>query len=286
MIETKIGGIEFSTDAKTLDNPWVIAPFGPENAGKTRLALTGPSGVGWVPLEMKTYKTLEKDAQALGKAIFKPKNPEEFMVPMRQVMGLSAVEQQLWYKGHVNRILDWTYGLLEHPDVRIVCIDKFTSLCAFIEFKVNGTEDKVIKIDGKVYKPRAEFNQACQDFITSLAKYKKPVILNCADKDDYEVLYNDKPFRKTWEAYKYLGSHANCVVEMTKNRVWDEAKGKVSQQAWDKYGWKYKMNVRTCQTRPELEGIEGNPLLFDDDITLSNLVYNIDPDNYNPDEWT
>lgn len=276
-VQYKIGNsnVEFTSDTSNNVDPYIIGVFANEHCGKTRLALTGPSGVGCVITEMKSYVTLDKDSVELGKKIFKPKDPLSLIVNGRHVSGLKDdVERQRFYAAHVKKVEDTVFGLLEHKEVNLVMLDKFTHYCAWVEFAINGMSEKFIKVQGKLYQDKKEVIQHIIDFLNSLSQYGKPVLLLCAAKDDYEVLDSEKkPVRKTWDcgSFKFLGSHANITVELVDNKRWEAG------STDERKAWHWRMNVRRCQKNPGLEGLEGNPLLEDDMISLGNLISTVDP---------
>lgn len=288
MKETKIGGVEFTDSIGANTDPYIIGVFGEESVGKTRFALTGPEVVGCVPLEMKAYLTLDKDSQEFSKRIFKPKDPMSLIVGKRKVDAMKDdAERQKFYMEHVAKVKETTYQLLEHKEVRLVMIDKFTTYCVHTEYAINGFTPRFVKIGNMVRQSKAEVRQSIIDFVNSLSQFKKPVVLNCATKADYDVVdAKGEPMRNTWDcgAFYMLGSHANLVVELVTNPHWDLKRAGHSAEAESKYGWKYGLNVRRCQRRPELEGPEGNPLLRDDQITLPNLIQAVEPD-VNIDMW-
>lgn len=286
MRETKVGksNIEFTSDTSTngSTDPYIIGVFSEEACGKTRFPLTGPEIVGFVPFEMKSYVTIEKDAEEFGKKVLKPKDPMSLIVPKRKVDAMTDVEKQKFYIGHVEKAKDTIYGLLEHADVKVVCVDKFTTFCVWQEYATNGMTPKFVKIEGKVYQSKSEVRQNIIDFVNSLSQYGKTVVLNCATKGDYEVLDTQgNPLRNTWDcgAFYMLGSHCNLVVELESNVHWDPKK------TGDKYAWHYGLNVRRCQKRPELEGPEGNPLLKDGDVGLVQLIQAVEGERFDMEAW-
>lgn len=266
--------VEFTSEISTNIDPYIIGVFADEHSGKTRLPLTGPSGIGCVITEMKSYVTLDKDSKELGKRIFKPKDPMALIVSSRKVSAMkNDVERQMFYQEHCKRFEDTTFGLLEHKDVNLVMIDKFTHYCVWKEFAINGIGENFVKIDGKLVQRKKEVIQAIIDFMNSLSQFGKPVVLTCASKPDYDVVDKEKkPLRDIWDcgSFYFLGSHTNLTVELQNNKQFDEEKkGK---------GWKYRLNVRTCQKNPNLQGPDGQGLLEDDAIGLPQLIQAVDPD--------
>lgn len=283
MRETKIGGVSFTGEVTQNNDPYIIALFGEENSGKTRFPLTGPDIVAYVPLEMKTYVTLDKDAKEFGRKVFKPSNPQDLLVPKRRVDSMKDdIERQKFYASHVSKVKDVIYGMLEHDEVKVLVLDKFTTFCAWQEYAINGMTPKFVKIEGKVMQSKAEVRQSIIDFVNSLSQYGKTVVLNCATKGDYDVVDSQgSPLRNTWDAgaFYMLGSHCNLVCETVSNPYWD------AKKLGEKYSWKYRLNVRRCQRNPGLEGPDGNPLLSDDEITMPGLIQAVEGDEFDVEKW-
>ncbi len=275
MKETKIASVEFTNDSNHNRDPYVIGLFASESCGKTRFGLTGPSGVGFVISELKSYATIAKDAEELGKQVLMPKDQLKLIPPSRKLAAMKDdIERQKFYIQHVKMVEDVAYGLLEHPDVKILVFDKFSHYCVWKEFAVNGMTPKFVKIDNKVYQSKQEVRASITDFINSLSQFGKPIVLNVATKADYEVLdAKGEPARNTWDcgSYYMLGSHCNVIAELERNPFWDMKK------SGEKHSWKYGLNIRVCQRNPALEGPDGNPLLRDDEISLPRLIQCIDP---------
>src|SRR5262245_45293293 len=124
----KFNEIEFTTDRRGNNGPYIIALFEEENVGKTRLPLTEPEIVKYVPLEMKTYATLEKNERKFEKRVYKPKDPISLLVPKRRVDAMKdEMEKKRFYVQHVQKVKDVVYAMLENKDIQTVVIDKFTS---------------------------------------------------------------------------------------------------------------------------------------------------------------
>lgn len=278
----KIGDVEFTSNTENNRDPHIIAVFGDEHSGKTRLAMSGPSGIGCVITEMKSYKTLDKDSREFGKQIFKPKDPLALMAIKRKAdMMESDVARQKYYQTAVKRIEQTTYALLEHKDVKLLMFDKFTHYCIWKEFAINGMSENFVKVEGKLVQRKSEVVQGIIDFLTDLSQFDKPVMLLCSTKPDFDVVDKDKKPLRSKEncgSFYYLGSHVNLSVETVNNARWNPSSDKPHES------WRYRLNVRQSQIRPELQGPEGNPLLEDDAITLGNLMMMVDPD-CNTDDW-
>lgn len=272
----KIGNIEFDGDLTNRD-PYIIGVFGAEGTGKTRFGLTGPEVIGCVPLEMKSYKTISEVCAETGKRVFKPKDPNSLLVPIRRVDAMEDAQAQKFYNEHLKKVNDVIYAMLEHKDVRTVLIDKWTTYVTWVEFAVNGMAGKkYMKIKDKVYVDKKESNQRIIDMMNSFSAYGKTVILTNSEKNEYA---NDKETGRTiYEGFKYLGSHTNLLIHMESNKFWKPSDA-------DKK-WKFRLNVRTAQGATHLEGPDGNPLLVDADISIMNLIFNIEgPEKFNLEEW-
>lgn len=268
MREIKLGNVEFDSNLDNSD-PYIIGVFGAEGSGKTRFALTGPEVIGCVPLEMKSYKTITQVCSESGKTVFKPKDPMSLLVPLRKVNALNEQGAREWYKKHVAKVNEVVYGMLEHPDVRIVMIDKFTTYVTWVEFAINGMSGKYIRIKDKVYVDKKESNQEIIDVINSWSQYKKPVVLTNSERAEY---INDKDTGRTvWEGFKYLGSHTNLAVHLESNALWKPGSSDAGKS------WHFRLNVRKAQGASHLEGPDGNPLLVDDMVSFGELIINIDP---------
>ena len=273
----KLGNIEFDGNLDNTD-PYIIGVFGAEGTGKTRFALTGPEVIGCVSLETKSYKTISEVSAELGKRVYKPKDPQSLMVPIRKVDAMDDVKAQQWYKEHLKRVNDVIYAMLENKDVRTVMIDKFTTYCTWVQFAVNGmTGKKFMKVKDKVFQDNKELYQEIIDVMNSFSQYKKLIVLLTAEKNEYA---NDKETgRLISDGFKYFGSHTNVLVHLEENKFW-----KPKDEGGSK--WKFRLNVRKAQGATHLEGPEGNPLLLDGDVSIPNLIYNIEGDEkFKLEEW-
>jgi hypothetical protein len=282
MKEVNLGGTQFTTTAQAEDF-YIVLSFGPEGGGKTRFPITGPEVIGYIPFERKTYSTLRKDGEALGKTIWMPKDPESLIVNPRKAKLLSVPKSasekeretanmaiRKYYREYVDRAMDAIYAMLEHPDVNLVCIDTFTQMCSIIDSALYGFEDKFIKVEGKLYKDRREYRQEIIDFMNSLSNYKKHVILIHRQKDEYGK--NGPTGRKTWEGFAQLGHYCKIIIHHETNPKWNPEANDESRS------WHYALNVRTCQDQPYLEGPAGYRFLKDDEIGFPQLIMNVNPD--------
>ena len=280
-VPVKVGGVEF-TGSRSDTDPYIIAAFGYEGSGKTRFGLTGPEVIGVIALERKSYFTVQKDAIDMGKRVLLPKDPDAFIINPRIAHKLATPANKMekakedadralrqYYRDHVERVKEATYGLLEHPDVRLVVIDTFGQFCAHVEAAIHGFEKQFIKVEGKLYQDKRESNQEIIDFLNSLSPFGKSVVLVHKAKDEYAK--TGPTGRSTWEGFKFLGNHTNVMLEFESNRKW------VPGSDDDARSYHWACRVRRCQKNPVLEGPDGDPLLLDDMITYPNVVMSIDP---------
>ncbi len=286
MKEIKLGNVEF-TESYTGITPYIIVSFGKEGSGKTRFPLTGPETIGFVPLERKSYSTIQKDANILGKKVIFPKNPEEFIVNSRkaQLLGIpdpkakteKEKEEALiaandrvreYYREHANRIYDVVDAMGSNKDIRLVVIDTFTQHCNIVDSALYGFQTKYIKIKTKTYQDRREYNQEIIDFLNSIPKYGKHFILTHREKDEY----NDAGVvtRKIPEGFKFIGNYSNIMLHHESNPKWNPS-GDTDNN------WHFALSVRTCQFNPELESTDWRRYWTDDGITLANLLTTVDP---------
>lgn len=282
MKEIKLGGTEFTASTATKLGYYIIGSFGGEGTGKTRFPITGPEVIGFVPLERKSYATIEKDAAELGKVVWKPKDPERLIVNPRKANLLSVpsaptdkakdeanAKVREYYRDFANRSYDAIYAMLEHPDIRTVVVDTFTTFCD-LEYHANyGFENKIIKIEGKHYQDRKDYNNALINFMNSLSNYQKHVILLHRYKDEYNK--SGPTGRKVWEGWKFLGNYTSLLIHHESNPRWDPDNDDENRQ------WHFALSIRTCQNASHLEGPEGYRCLKDSSINFPSLIMLIDP---------
>jgi hypothetical protein len=286
--EFKLGNIQFTDTAiQAKSDPYIIGSFGAEGTGKSRFPLTGPEVIGYIPLERKTYKTVMKDAEELGKRMILPKDHEAFVVNLRKANILSSeaaskeknpakaseVSNEVlktYYRDYLNRIYDAVYAMLAHDDIRLVVIDTFTQMCNIAYSALYGDEDKVIRIGTKIYKDRRDYRQEMIDFLNSLSSYHKHIILTHREKDEYNEA--GQTGRKIWEGFPFLGNYTNLLIHHESNKKWNPSSEDTEKQ------WHYAMTVRTCQLNPVLESGEYKRFWKDEEITFQNLITAVDPD--------
>ena len=297
MKETQIAGIAFTDDTdRTNTDPYIIANFGPEGSGKTRFPLTGPDVTAVVPLERKSYFTIDKMARELGKHILRPSEAavDKLIVNPRKVdmlvadveskngkLGAEELNKRVqavvksYFRDHLHRVNDTIYALLDRADVRVVCVDTFGQYASHVKFATYGYDDKLIRVAGKLVRSNQEMNQELIDVLNGFSRYGKYMVLCHKHKDEYEGSGdNSKATGKlTWEGFRYLGNHTNVIIEHEVNRKWDPNSKEESRS-----GWHWRLNIKRCQRNPELEGPAGVGVLVDEVITLAGLVQVVDPE--------
>jgi hypothetical protein len=275
---------EFTTNDNSNSNYFVIGTFGAEGTGKTKFPITGPEVIGFIPLERKSYPTIDAASKELDKVVWRPKDPEKLITNPRKANMLAAPKDntekskdeandklRAYYRDILNRINDSIYAMLEHDDIRTVVIDTFTQYISIVDSALYGFQDKFIKVQGQLYKDRREFNQEIIDLLNSFHTYNKNVILINRQKDEY----NDKgpTGRKVWEGFKFLGNYCNMILHHESNPKWNPNINNDPNRSWH-----FALSVRTCQQACHLEGPEGYRFLKDDEITIPMLLTTVNPE--------
>jgi hypothetical protein len=282
MKEIKLGKVQFTESLDSNETPWIIGLFGREGSGKTRLPITGPEVIGYIPLEKKSYKTISDVGKELGKRVIVPKNSEQFIINSRKANMLSVYEGtsekakgeannklKAYYREYADRIYDATYAMLEHGEIRTVVIDTFTQMCGILESANYGFEDKMIRIESQVYKDKRDYRQEVIDFLNSLPGYNKTVWLLHRERAEYA--HGKDTGRKVHEGFQFLGNYTNLLLHAESNPKWNP-----NSEDEDK-SWHWALSCRTVQANPTLEGPDGYRMLKDDEISFSNLIMAIDP---------
>ena len=270
MIEKQIKIEGFTSNLRsTEDLNLVIGSFGIQGAGKTRFWTTCPDPIGVIPTNRKTRRTAIDQAELTGKQIFMPE--EDFIRhgnPVELAM-LDDKKTREYYAKHVENMLKAAYRLAAHPDIRTIVVDDFSQFCEDVLFKHYGRTWRIMPRD------RGPYNQDIIDFINGVSA--KNVVLTHKSAEIWENKTNAKGEETGTPTGKFkqkgfgdLGYHCNVVIEMKKNPAWD-------QNGNGKIPWKYSIDIRDCQSRPELEGPQGKDLLTDEFITFGNLAMEIFP---------
>jgi len=236
-----------------------LAPFGKAGTGKTRLCCTAPDPIGYIPLNRKCRKTVEKWARELGKTIVIPEH--DFMRvenPMKVAL-MQQAEAIKHYRKHVDEIKRAAYTLYEHKDIRTLVIDDGTTFTESVKFAIWGRPQD---IDNREKGP---LNQEIKQFFDNLAG--KNLIVPHQAKDLWS---GAAPTGELWyEGWPHLPYSMNVLVELG----FDESKTVATQHKKAMPG-RYYLKVAQCQDNPELQGKE--KWLLDDAVNfqmLANLIY-------------
>lgn len=233
-----------------------IVNYGGAGSGKTRLVATMPGKLGFIPLDRKSRRTMERAAAELklpkGKIVF----PKDDFVRLGKPMQLALMDpeaQMKFYREHVNRIKDALFSLSEKPDVDSIGIDTGTQLTEDVLFANYGRDQKIYPRD------RGAFNSEMKQILAAVSN--KHVII---PHESRSIWKNDKPTDKNeWVGWSKLDYNCNVIVEQT------------GPPATLKLDYKFGLTVRLCQDSPDLIG---ETILMDEDITFEMLATSIFPD--------
>ena len=275
--------LEFVTSFST-QLSFVIGSHGEFSTGKSRLGVTGPDLTFFLPIDMKSRRTVENNMRSMGKKFGKnilipPENFIEQINPM-QAARLDEETSKKFYRDRVERCKEYLLAAHDHKDVRLIVIDDATALYQDISFACYGRDGwKVKKIgDTKTYKDKSVADQEYIDLIRALGT--KPLLLLHKSKDDYgdgvSNKKSNKPIGRTYEGYKWTGNLCMVGIMHEFNRQFDEES--------DDMNWRFRVTVQACQDRVELQGPDGVGLLRDEMLTLGNLMPLVFPDS-NWDSW-
>lgn len=252
----------FTNDiASTTDNSLVIAAYGLEGSGKTRLLATMPGPVGVIPCDRKSRATIKKEMEQLGrKDIFMPK--DDFIRHDNPTkLGLLKPDDAMKYYGeHVKAIMEASYTLLNHPDIRSVAVDGGSQLWEDILFKHYGRNQRIMPRD------RGPANQDMIDFLAAMTGKHFAITLKADNK-----WVNDKPVEGLLEpkGMRQMGFHVTLIVEMRHNERYNPSVER------EEFQWQFQAQVKHCQMEPLLQLAE-NGTLRDEMInfqTLASMVY-------------
>ena len=271
-IKTSSGkSISFVSETTPIELTYVIGVFSQkESSGKTRFCVTGPSATGIIPTDRKTRKVVEKVAAEFGKVLGKDIIiPTKDFVRQASPMELAGMDEKVsikHYRDYVETVKELAYALYEEKSVKAVCIDNAGDLYQSIEYANYGRQGyKVLSIgDGKI-RDKSKAQQEFWDFINSLSS--KPIILTHRGKDEY--INNVNTHRSTWDGYKYLGNLCDVIVELERNRKYQEG----SDQ--DDRSWQFGAKFHSCNLQEQLQGPMGHHNetgLRDEMISLSSIA--------------
>lgn len=259
----KIPGM--SAGIKVLDAP-MIACFGPEGSGKTRLGTTLPQPIGIIPTDPKTARTF---AKIKGVQVISPDKPFMSQAEINKYARLDNAKDieaiKAFYQEVVwDRVAPLMTAVGAHKEIKSILVDNTSVLYNWILYADHGRRTKVPTFDRGV---------SAQDFTDLLALCRsKPTLLTHHPAKVYKnVTENGKEKgvdtgRIKPEGSNKLGLLCNAVVEM-RSIEWKPTICK--REDWDE-DQKFRVFVQTCQPRPLLEGCELD--ITGEDITWNNLV--------------
>lgn len=264
MKEIKIPG--FTTNVSAQDQ-LAIAVFGLAGSGKTRFCCTAPDPIGFIPLDRKTRRTVERVSRELGKTVVMP---EQDFVRVENPMKLAVMdvtEAKKWYRAHVNRIKEAAFRLYDHKQIRSIVIDSASQLWEDMLFAEFGRAQRIMPRD------RGAVNQEMIDLLNCLGG--KHLILTHKASEIWSGSGDSaRPTGKyEWKGFPHLGYHVNVIAEL----VCNEHKGPADEG-------RFTLNVVMCQDNPDIQGPGGKSLLQDASISFQMLALQIYPDS-NLEDW-
>lgn len=264
MKEIKIPG--FTTNIQA-DDALAIGIFGEHGAGKTRFCITAPDPIGFIPLDRKARKTIEKTARELGKVVVMP---DKDFIRVENPMALAVMKPEdakVYYRKHVNTVKEAAFKLYQHKDIKTVCIDTGTQLWEDMLFAEFGRSQRIMPRD------RGPCNQEMIDFLNALSG--KNLIVTHRAKEIWSGGDAGKPTGRYEHAgFPHLGYYVNVLAEF----VCDEKKKAEDEE-------RYYMNISLCQANADIQGPAGKKFLADDMVTFMALAMSIYPDS-DPESWS
>lgn len=233
-----------------------IANFGGAGSGKTRLIATMPGKIGYVPLDRKSRRTMERAAAEMklkkGKVLFPKEDFVRLAKPMQLAM-MKPEEQMVFYREHVNRIKDALFTLAEKPDIDCIGLDTGTQLTEDVLFANYGRDQKIYPRD------RGAFNSEMKAIFAAISN--KHVIV---PHEARAIWKHDKPTDKNeWVGWSKLDYNCNVIIEHV---------GPPETLPKD---YVFGATVRLCQDRPDLIG---EMPWKDEDISFELIATTIFPD--------
>lgn len=258
--EQAIKGLKgFTTDIKAGDS-LAIAVHGLQGAGKSRFACTFPDPIGYIALDRKARRTVERVSKELGKTVVMP--VEDFVRVSNpiQLANMKLDVAMAFYRNHVDTVKQAIYKMV--PAVKSIVIDTGSQLFEDMMFAHYGRAQRIMPRD------RGELNQEMIDLLNFLS-----VRNLCIIHKSREIWKNDKPTGKfEIQGFRHIGYHVNVIAEL----ACDDKKEPGDDR--------FVMNVEMCQDNPDIQGPGGKKLLTDDNINFQNLAMLIYPDS-DPSDW-
>ncbi len=239
----------FTSDLSPDDKP-SISIYGQECSGKTRFAITAPDPIGLMAIDKKSKRTAEAIAQSLGKVVIANSKPflsdaiKLALIDGESSNGLAEIKNS--YAEVLKRVFDAGMTLASHKDVQTIVVDTCSQVFDYILFSHFGRRNQI--------KPtsRGAVNQDMIDFVNAL-RSKHLILIHRSkevwkgtgvrDKDGNEIKEPSGKFET--DGFAKIGGFVTTTLELTNVR-------KAGSNLDDKFHCK----VVSCQTKPELEGVD------------------------------
>ena len=270
-----------TTTILTADDRPAISVFGDEVTGKTRLALTMPTPIGYLAIDRKARRTMELLTEELGLTGKVVVNKDPFITTkqMREMATMSDVDAEAKSKAIylevTNAVWDMAFSFVEHPEIQSIVVDRNSQLFDWVLFAHHGRKNKIDPKTG-----RGAPNQWMIDFI-SMCRAKNLLLIHGNSEIWKDTGKTDNQGNKIQEpsgkfkqdGFKNIGSFVLANVEMLSNKLtaMDRSELKTEDKQLAK---KFRMRVQTCQTNSLLEGqdleaygVSGKEITWDNVMT-------------------
>ncbi len=290
--------VEVSANGSAYQEPLIVSTFGDEGGGKSRLIGTAPGDIGVIPMEGKTRASVLKAAAEFGRKVIMPERDlirtgnamilamlpaacvtEDRFKSMRPEDAVKTAEREMeeiskeirldgpqpdccarhYYRWHINRVKSVAFRMADTPSIRTIGIDTFGQWVEDCLFANYGRTDKIMPLDKK------SFNQEVRDFLNAIS-HKNLILTHHAA----QIWEQNKPTNKYKPASSFakIGHYTNVAVRQSRRKV--PVDGEPT----------YTLSVLDCTANV---GLIGTDLLYDGDITFSNLANAVFEDA--PDGW-
>lgn len=269
----------------------VIAPYGKNGSGKSRLGATGRGDIAAVFLDRKAKQTIVATCKEFGKRLYTPNidlvravNPMQAatLAPYCKTKEGGVDERQMavvthamdifkpqpmccaihHYRWHVNRVKYTLQQMAQIQSVNTIIIDSSTILWDDILFANHGRTSRINPID------RASDNREMQEVLSMC--YGKDLVLTMREGDTWK---NNKPTGEVeYKGYGHMGYEVGAILHLTRD---------------DKTGTFY-CDVELCQANAALHGDGGHhdaTGLVDEAINMEAIARAMYPDR-DWDDWS
>lgn len=252
-----------TTTVLTADDRPAISVFGDEVTGKTRLALTMPTPIGYVAIDKKAKRTMELLTEELGltNKIFVNKDPFMTNKQMRELATMTDADAEKKskeiYLAVTNAVWDLAFSFAEHPEIESIVVDRASQLFDWVLFSYHGRKTKIDPKTG-----RATPNQWMIDFI-NMCRTKNLLLIHGNSEIWKDTGKFDSRGEKIQEpsgkfkqdGFKNIGSFVLANLEMVSNKLTAMDRSELRTED-EQLAKKFRMKVHTCQTNSLLEGMD------------------------------